>query len=158
MTNYAIRKQKFCLKRDKSLRMGFCREDPPIDDVFVSYKLEKKNKKKKKTKTNQTLPPKLRRKPRQPRSQGSLLPALRSARERIAERTWERGWSRGRCTFFPFTTLDARVIKTNFKAMKKKSLAIFLPLHSLVRTKIKTEYKSVGFFFWFIVNVTTGRL
>ena len=42
MTNYAIRKQKFCLKRDKSLRMGFCREDPPIDDVFVSYKLEKK--------------------------------------------------------------------------------------------------------------------
>ena len=28
MTNYAIRKQKLCLKRDKSLRMGFCRKDP----------------------------------------------------------------------------------------------------------------------------------
>lgn len=44
MTNYAIRKQKFLLKRDKSLRMGFCRKDPPIEDVFVSYKLEKKKK------------------------------------------------------------------------------------------------------------------
>ena len=25
--------------------MGFCRRDPPIEDVFVSYKLEKKKKK-----------------------------------------------------------------------------------------------------------------
>ena len=48
MTNYAIRKQKFCLKRDKSLRMGFCRKDPPIEDVFVSYKLDKKKKKRNK--------------------------------------------------------------------------------------------------------------
>ena len=55
MTNYAIRKQKFWLKRDKSLRMGFCRKDPPVEDVFVSYKFEKKKKKKKKE-TNSVSP------------------------------------------------------------------------------------------------------
>ena len=65
MTNYAIRKQKLCLKRDKSLRMGFCRKDPA---------------KKKENKLRFPPPPtprlKLRRKPRQPRSQDSLLPAV----------------------------------------------------------------------------------
>ena len=65
MTNYAIRKQKLCLKRDKSLRMGFWRKDPA---------------KKKENKLRFPPPPtprlKLRRKPRQPRSQDSLLPAV----------------------------------------------------------------------------------
>ena len=147
MTNYAIRKQKFCLKRDKSLRMGFCRKDPPTEDVFVSTNL--KGKKKKKTNSVSSLqlpPPKLRRKPRQPRSQGSLLPVLRSARERIGERTWERGWSRGRCTFFHSPLWTRELLKTISRWWKKKPSHFFLPLHSLVRTKIKTEYKSVGFF------------
>ena len=150
MTNYAIRKQKLCLKRDKSLRMGFCRKDPPIEDVYVSYKLEKKKKKTNSVSSLQPPPPKLRRKPRQPRSQGSLLPALRSTRERIGERTWERGWSHGRCTFFPFTTLDARVIKTNFKAMKTTTQ----PCQDQNKNRIQESW----IFFWFIVNVTTGRL
>ena len=44
VTNYAIRKQKLCRKRDKPLRMGFCRKAPPIEDAFGSYKLEKKKK------------------------------------------------------------------------------------------------------------------
>ena len=116
MTNYAIRKQKFCLKRDKSLRMGFSRKDPPIEDVFVSYKLEKK--KKKETNSVSPLhppPPKLKRNPQQPRSQGSLPPALRSARENLGT-----GLKPRKMYFFSFTTLDARVIKTNFKAMKNK--------------------------------------
>ena len=117
MTNYAIRKQKFCLKRDKSLRMGFCRKDPPIEDVFVSYKLDKK--KKKETNSVSPLhpprPPKLKRNPRQPRSQGSLPPALWSARENLGT-----GLKPRKMYFLSFTTLDARVIKTNFKAMKKK--------------------------------------
>ena len=83
------RDAKLCHKETKILsekrqipKDGICRKDPSIEDVFVCYKLEKKKKKKKKKKTNsfsslQPLPPKLRRKPRQPRSQGSLLPALR---------------------------------------------------------------------------------
>ena len=165
VTNYALRKQKLCRKRDKPLIfVGKPRQlrtylvatnlkkKGAIEDVLGSYKLEKKRR------TNSASPlhhrpPKLWKKPLQPRSQGSLLPALRSEggrereregeRERERERTWERGWSRGgRCTFFPFITFDTRVNKTNFKAMKKSAI-FFLPLHSLVRTKIKTEYKSV---------------
>ena len=154
MTNYAIR--PLCRKRDKPLRMGFCRKAPPIEDVFASYKLEKK-KKKRRTSSPSPLhhrPPKLRKKPLHPRSQGYLLPALRSERDREPGNEVEAAED---VPVFHSSLLTREVIKTNFKAMKKK-VPFFLPLHSLVRTKIKTEYKSVGFFKQFIVNVTTRRL
>ena len=157
VTNYAIRKQKLFRKRDKPLRMGFCRKAPPIEDVFGSYKLEKK-KKKRRTNSASPLhhrPPKLWKKPLQPRSQGSLLPALRS--ERARERTWERGWSRGRCTFFPFITFDTRVNKTNFKAMKKKCHFLFYLYTALSGPKHQNT-RVLVFLKQFIVNVKTRRL
>jgi len=157
MTNYAITKQKFCLKRDKSLRMGFCRKDPPIEDVFVSYKLEKK-KKTNSVSSLQPPPQKLRRKPRQPRSQGSLPPALRSARKRIGERTWERGWSRGRCTFFHSPLRTRELLKPISRRLKKKSLTIFVTTPQPCQDQNKNRIPDCWFFFWFIVNVTTGRL
>ena len=151
MTNYAIRKQKFCLKRDKSLRMGFCRKDPPIEDVFGSYKLEKKRSnwgrtwqlqtwKKKENKLRFPSPsptPEI-----MEEATATSFPGFSPTRftergrereeergregERERERTWERGWSRGgRCTFFPFITFDTRVNKTNFKAMKKSAIFFF---------------------------------
>ena len=146
MTNYAIRKQKFCLKRDESLRMGFCRKDPSIEDVFVSYKLEKKKKKQTPFPPSTHPPPKLKRNPRQPRSQGSLPPTLRSARENLGT-----GLKPRKMYFFSFTTLDARVIKTNFKAMKKKKkkkiLAIFFTSTQPCQDQNKNRIQECWFFF-----------
>ena len=66
-----------------------------IEDVLGSYKLEKKRR------TNSASPlhhrpPKLWKKPLQPRSQGSLLPALRSEGGREREREGERERERER--------------------------------------------------------------
>ena len=108
MTNYALRKQKLCRKRDKPLIfVGKPRQlrtylvatnlkkKGAIEDVLGSYKLEKKRR------TNSASPlhhrpPKLWKKPLQPRSQGSLLPALRSEGGREREREGERERERER--------------------------------------------------------------
>ena len=164
VTNYALRKQKLCRKRDKPLI--FVGKPRQLRTYLVATNLKKKEQLRTylaatnlKKKGEQTPLPLSITDPRNyGRSHCNLVPRVLSyplygaregergregERERERERTWERGWSRGgRCTFFPFITFDTRVNKTNFKAMKKSAI-FFLPLHSLVRTKIKTEYKSV---------------
>ena len=168
VTNYALRKQKLCRKRDKPLIfVGKPRQlrtylvatnlkkKGAIEDVLGSYKLEKKRR------TNSASPlhhrpPKLWKKPLQPRSQGSLLPALRSEGGREREREGERERERERerepgneveaaaedVPFFHSSLLTRELIKPISRRWKKVPF-FFLPLHSLVRTKIKTEYKSV---------------
>ena len=168
MTNYALRKQKLCRKRDKPLI--FVGKPRQLRTYLVATNLKKKRSnwgrtwqlqtwKKKENKLRFPSPsptPEIMEEatatsfpgfsPTRFTERGREREGERGRegeRERERERTWERGWSRGgRCTFFPFITFDTRVNKTNFKAMKKSAI-FFLPLHSLVRTKIKTEYKSV---------------
>ena len=109
--------------------MGFCRKAPPIEDVFGSYKLEKKKK------GEQTPLPLSITGPRNyGRSHCNLVPRVLSyplygASER--EREPGNEVEAGRCTFFPFITFDTRVNKGD----EKKVPFFFLPLHSLVRTK-----------------------
>ena len=116
VTNYAIRKQKLFRKRDKPLRMGFCRKAPPIEDVFGSYKLEKKKKKKKGEQT--PLPLSITGPRNYGRSHWNLVPRVLSyplygASER--EREPGNEVEAGRCTFFPFITFDTRVNKGDEK-------------------------------------------
>ena len=149
VTNYALRKQKLCRKRDKPLIfVGKPRQlrtylvatnlkkKGAIEDVLGSYKLEKKKENKLRFPSPSPTPEIME------EATATWFPGFSPTRftergreregergregERERERTWERGWSRGgRCTFFPFITFDTRVNKTDFKAMKKSAIFFF---------------------------------
>ena len=150
-----VRDDKLCHKETKTLsekrqilKDGFLQERPP---QLRTYLLATNLTKKKKKETNSVSPlhpprpPKLKRNPRQPRSQGSLPPALWSARENLGT-----GLKPRKMYFLSFTTLDARVIKTNFKAMKKKKkkiLAIFFTSTQPCQDQNKNRIQECWFFF-----------
>ena len=119
--------------------MGFCRKAPPIEDVFGSYKLEKKKKKENKLRFPSPSPaPEI-----MEEATATSFPGFSPTRftERARER--ENLGTRLKPEDVPFFH-SSLLTRELIKAMKKKC-HFFLPLHSLVRTKT-SEYKSVGFF------------